>query len=449
MHRQPGRDSLTSRLLQLCNGFHAHGDGWTIPIGRERWRVDGWRPVAHAASALTIELAIGEDRFLIRVDQDLDRAWFDGVVWSRLSPPVRVAFLTYCAAPLLAWLEKTLAQPIRVTTLTVAGEQASPMTSPMSSPVSSPEASPMMSVDAGPDRGAAHQLGWRIRRLADDLHNDAARVPASRSSDPDGIGSQPMPSGRLALQVQDAAALARLAPLVAAMQAATRGQAAGAGPSALARGSAAGSDGVFYFDLVLARVTLTALDVVALMPGDLLMPPALRGRTRSATEGLPLTLSLGRTPLRHAALEARGIRFGAPVSGGATEPAPVGGPESSPPSGPPPRRDGDPGPDAASPFDPDPAPSSALPLSGALYPVTADPQSLQLDVTLRFGQMRMTLAQLAATRPGQFIETSATGEEPEVDLLVDGRPVGRGKLVRLGQDWGVSIVSWQVGGDGK
>ena len=81
--------------------------------------------------------------------------------------------------------------------------------------------------------------------------------------------------------------------------------------------------------------------------------------------------------------------------------------------------------------------------------MTADPQSLQLDVTLRFGQMRMTLAQLAATRPGQFIETSATGEEPEVDLLVDGRPVGRGKLVRLGQDWGVSIVSWQVGGDGK
>ena len=79
----------------------------------------------------------------------------------------------------------------------------------------------------------------------------------------------------------------------------------------------------------------------------------------------------------------------------------------------------------------------------------AESQAFELDVTLRFGQMRMTLAQLGAVRVGQLIETGASGDEPEVDLLVDGRVLGRGRLVRIGQDWGVSVLSWQVGGNGK
>ena len=389
--------TLTSALLRLCNEFVASGDGWLIPLGDTTWLVDDWRPGRAVRPALALGFEVASTPFVVHVDEHLANSWFRGVSWSTMSPAVRADYVEYRAKSLLAWLEGAMGAPVRVT-----GVDENPVDE---APVDECPDADTSRIEGHAARAAGHHLDWRVQRQG-------------TMSDPHAID---LPSaGRLSLGLVDAPALERLAPLVASLHRHARTRHAPDRAAPARQGEA----GAIDFDLLVARVRLPAAGLLTLTPGDLLLPPALKqvaaatGKTAAATEiatataaALPLSICLGRTPVRAAALERNGIRFGQPLDAAA---APLSSGDS-------------------------PMPSESQ----------AESQAFELDVTLRFGQMRMTLAQLGAVRVGQLIETGASGDEPEVDLLVDGRVLGRGRLVRIGQDWGVSVLSWQVGGNGK
>ncbi len=63
------------------------------------------------------------------------------------------------------------------------------------------------------------------------------------------------------------------------------------------------------------------------------------------------------------------------------------------------------------------------------------PISLKIEV----GQVRMTLAKLMELQPGATIELNVDPEEG-VDLVVNGKCVGKGELLRLGETLGVRIL---------
>lgn len=397
--------SLTSSLLRSCNALISSGDHWPIAIAGSTWLVDDWRPGREVTPALAVTIEIAGTPFRVHLDRDLADAWFGGASWSTMSADVRSGYFAFRARPLFAWLEATLKQSIRPGVIE-PGDGLTTVTRPAAS---------------------GQPLRFRLRRQSSQ---------AGRES------TAPVLAGQVSIQVADGAALAILDPLFAALRQAGQFR-HGSGRQSPARRSDADA---IDFELVVARVRLAAAELSALAPGDLLLPPALRRRSAATagTGAIPLSICLGRTPIREAGLEHNGIRFGEPVTAGVALAAAEGSPRSPAAAAPPTA------PLTAPPTDGSPrATRSVAPLSGEAHPMTSDPQHLQLDVTLRFGQMRMTLAQLAATRVGQLIETGPTGEEPEVDILVDGRVLGRGRLVRIGQDWGVSVLSWQVGGDGK
>ena len=63
------------------------------------------------------------------------------------------------------------------------------------------------------------------------------------------------------------------------------------------------------------------------------------------------------------------------------------------------------------------------------------PISLKIEV----GQVRMTLAKLMELQPGSTLELNVDPEEG-VDLVVNGKCIGKGELLRLGETLGVRIV---------
>lgn len=245
-----------------------------------------------------------------------------------------------------------------------------------------------------------------------------------------------------------------------------RQQGSAAGGPAAATAHRPSSEPVFELDLIVGIQRLTAAELAALGPDDLLpmphshpvapapagafaagrsaAPSAAAPSASAAAPGLPMQLSLGRTALCSAVLAGGALRFIPldpipPTSGSDTRPTP--GPAPGPTSGPAPAPPGSP---ASGPLPHSDAPPHPDRGQNAMTP---DPGQFELDVSLRFGSMRMTLAQLAALRPGQTIPTSAGADEPEVDIVVDGRVVGAGKLVRIGTHWAVSITRWGTDGN--
>ena len=63
------------------------------------------------------------------------------------------------------------------------------------------------------------------------------------------------------------------------------------------------------------------------------------------------------------------------------------------------------------------------------------PISLKVEV----GQVRMTLAKLMELQAGATLDLNVDPEEG-VDLVVNGKCIGRGELLRLGETLGVRIL---------
>ncbi|WP_448585262.1 FliM/FliN family flagellar motor switch protein [Thermaurantiacus sp.] len=125
--------------------------------------------------------------------------------------------------------------------------------------------------------------------------------------------------------------------------------------------------------------------------------------------------------------------------------------------------------EAASPPDPAPAPG-AEPANAAAEPwpegapasaeacvrrparPAADPEAaarllgvptalarIEVVVAVEVGRRRMPLAELVAAEPGALIPLDRLTDEP-VDILVNGKPFGRGEIVAIGENFGVRLL---------
>ncbi len=68
------------------------------------------------------------------------------------------------------------------------------------------------------------------------------------------------------------------------------------------------------------------------------------------------------------------------------------------------------------------------------------PEELPIQLTVEVGRLRMTAKELMNLAPGNLLEINVAPEQG-VDLVINGKKVGRGELIRLGETLGVRILS--------
>ena len=67
-----------------------------------------------------------------------------------------------------------------------------------------------------------------------------------------------------------------------------------------------------------------------------------------------------------------------------------------------------------------------------LYDVT-------VELTVEVGRTRMTLGQALALGPGSVVTLDRLADNP-VDLLVNGRPIARGEVVVIDENFGIRVT---------
>lgn len=70
-----------------------------------------------------------------------------------------------------------------------------------------------------------------------------------------------------------------------------------------------------------------------------------------------------------------------------------------------------------------------------------DIDALPVHLTVEVGRVRMSIAELRKLAPGNMLELGVTPEQG-VDLLVNGKKMGRGELIRMGETLGIRILSF-------
>lgn len=88
-----------------------------------------------------------------------------------------------------------------------------------------------------------------------------------------------------------------------------------------------------------------------------------------------------------------------------------------------------------------PAPSAKT-AAPAAKPGPLTPEQIPITLTVEIGQIQMTMDQLLKLEPGNLLEIDMQPENG-VDLTVNGRVVGKGELIRIGDAIGVRVL--QVG----
>jgi flagellar motor switch protein FliN/FliY len=62
-----------------------------------------------------------------------------------------------------------------------------------------------------------------------------------------------------------------------------------------------------------------------------------------------------------------------------------------------------------------------------------------VELTVEVGRTRMTLGQALALGPGSVVTLDRLADKP-VDLLVNGRPIARGEVVVIDEEFGLRIT---------
>ena len=84
---------------------------------------------------------------------------------------------------------------------------------------------------------------------------------------------------------------------------------------------------------------------------------------------------------------------------------------------------------------------------GAAAPVAADPAALDLErlydvpveLAVEIGRTRMTIREALALGPGSIVTLQRLAGEP-VDLLVNGKPIARGEVVVIDEEFGLRVT---------
>ena len=93
-------------------------------------------------------------------------------------------------------------------------------------------------------------------------------------------------------------------------------------------------------------------------------------------------------------------------------------------------------------FAPDPAGAPLQAVPGAAPTGDADLARLRavpVELTVEIGRTRMTIGDTLGLGPGSIITLNRMAGEP-VDLLVNGRPIARGEVVVIDEEFGLRIT---------
>lgn len=95
--------------------------------------------------------------------------------------------------------------------------------------------------------------------------------------------------------------------------------------------------------------------------------------------------------------------------------------------------------------DADTSPTAAAePISFAPRPAEADAvatDGLTIRLGVELGEVRLSLKALSSLRPGSVVALEGQGEDLVVELRADGQPLATGRLVSLGDAYGVLVDS--------
>ena len=89
-------------------------------------------------------------------------------------------------------------------------------------------------------------------------------------------------------------------------------------------------------------------------------------------------------------------------------------------------------------------PETGLPFEGAATPADAPPayhllRDVEVEITVEIGRRHMRIADVLKLTPGQTLSLSKAAGEP-LDIYINGRPLGRGEAVVLGDRYGIRIT---------
>jgi flagellar motor switch protein FliN len=62
-----------------------------------------------------------------------------------------------------------------------------------------------------------------------------------------------------------------------------------------------------------------------------------------------------------------------------------------------------------------------------------------VELTVEIGRIRMTIGETLALGPGSIVSLNRLAGEP-VDLLVNGRPIARGEVVVVDEEFGLRVT---------
>lgn len=72
-------------------------------------------------------------------------------------------------------------------------------------------------------------------------------------------------------------------------------------------------------------------------------------------------------------------------------------------------------------------------------PPAITPEQIPVSLVVELGRIQMTVGKLLEIEPGNFLELEIHPENG-VDLVINGKPVGKGELIRLGEALGIRIL---------
>jgi flagellar motor switch protein FliN/FliY len=73
-------------------------------------------------------------------------------------------------------------------------------------------------------------------------------------------------------------------------------------------------------------------------------------------------------------------------------------------------------------------------------------REVPVELTCEIGRTRMTIGEALALAPGSIVGLNRLSGEP-VDLLVNGKPIARGEVVVIDEEFGLRIT--EIVGDGR
>lgn len=85
------------------------------------------------------------------------------------------------------------------------------------------------------------------------------------------------------------------------------------------------------------------------------------------------------------------------------------------------------------------APLESAPVAGGTAADLGRLQDVPVELAVEIGRTRMTIGETLGLRPGSIVTLNRLAGEP-VDLLVNGKPIARGEVVAIDEEFGLRVT---------